>query len=350
MKYLIAQDWKNTSGNHAGMAHLCRLLNKHFPGEYTVIVKTIPFEINYGKNLIDNIPRSAVRQFYRKVVFPAQYKSLCRDMLKRLRPGDKVLLLEYCLPDVSQLELAQLVRRRHPEVRICALSHLTPSSFKYFDEGMPAEWAKYVDKLMTLGSSLSQYLIDCNVPKDKVYTGFHYVDSEYYHPLTQHNDAPDRITGIIMGNMQRDRLMVKQVCESTPDIDWIICKGRDKWWDNKPLAPNIRTMGYLDEDELRTLMDRADFSLNVMNDTVGSNVITTSMAMGLCMVCSDVGSIRDYCDESSALFCNNEASDFVRAVNRLHADRSLLRLLRKNAFAQSQRFSIDKVHDWFCNI
>ena len=41
--------------------------------------------------------------------------------------------------------------------------------------------------------------------------------------------------------------------------------------------------------------------LNVMKDTIGSNVICTSMATGLSMVVSDVGSIRDYCSETNAV-------------------------------------------------
>lgn len=41
-------------------------------------------------------------------------------------------------------------------------------------------------------------------------------------------------------------------------------------------------------------MKQSDVSLNVMNDTVGSNVITTSLAVGLAVVASNVGSISDY--------------------------------------------------------
>ena len=36
-------------------------------------------------------------------------------------------------------------------------------------------------------------------------------------------------------------------------------------------------------------MNDSDISLNVMKDTIGSNVICTSMATGLAMVVSDVG-------------------------------------------------------------
>ncbi|UVV76520.1 glycosyltransferase family 4 protein [Bacteroides fragilis] len=59
-------------------------------------------------------------------------------------------------------------------------------------------------------------------------------------------------------------------------------------------------------------MNKADVSLNIMKDTIGSNVIVTSMAMGLAMVVSDVGSIRDYVDESNGLFCLT-SKDFIIA-------------------------------------
>ena len=63
-------------------------------------------------------------------------------------------------------------------------------------------------------------------------------------------------------------------------------------------------------------MNEADISLNVMIDTIGSNVITTSLAMNLAMVVSDVGSIRDYCDDENALFCQSE-DDFVESLSYL---------------------------------
>ena len=42
MKYLIAQDWQNTHGNHAGMVHMCRLLCQNYPDKYTMLVKDCP--------------------------------------------------------------------------------------------------------------------------------------------------------------------------------------------------------------------------------------------------------------------------------------------------------------------
>ena len=34
MIYLISQVWANTDGNHAGMKHMCDLLNKTYPNRY----------------------------------------------------------------------------------------------------------------------------------------------------------------------------------------------------------------------------------------------------------------------------------------------------------------------------
>ena len=87
-------------------------------------------------------------------------------------------------------------------------------------------------------------------------------------------------------------------------------------------------------------MSRADISLNVLEDTVGSNVITTSMAMGLAIVVSDVGSIHDYCSERNALFCENNSKSFIEAINRLSKDEDILISMRKNAYRKSNDFRI----------
>ena len=74
-----------------------------------------------------------------------------------------------------------------------------------------------------------------------------------------------------------------------------------------------------EESELRQHMANANISLNVMEDTVGSNVIVTSLAMGLAMICSNVGSIKDYCDDSNTILCNNSnVEEFSQAIyNRI---------------------------------
>lgn len=54
MKYLIVQDWPSTHGNHAGMVHMCKLLQKKYPTEYEVIIKRNPKTFKYKSNKLYN--------------------------------------------------------------------------------------------------------------------------------------------------------------------------------------------------------------------------------------------------------------------------------------------------------
>lgn len=88
-------------------------------------------------------------------------------------------------------------------------------------------------------------------------------------------------------------------------------------------------------------MQDADISINVMEDTIGSNVIVTSLAMGLAMVCSDVGSIRDYCNDSNTIFCNT-SEDFTRAIEILQSDDTKISNMQMEAYKRGLELSINK--------
>ena len=184
MKYLIVQDWQSTHGNHAGMKHMCDLLVAKYHGEYEMYVKECPKLWKSPKTLVEKIRwhiyDKYVKRRYINKTYQKEYLELCKPMFSKLKDGDEVFLLEYMIPWASQYELACYIRKKNPNVRIYALSHLT---CKFFD-GMTAndpdmiqKWAKPVDKLLTLGSSLSSYFEKAGIPKDKISTGFHYVDS-----------------------------------------------------------------------------------------------------------------------------------------------------------------------------
>lgn len=109
-------------------------------------------------------------------------------------------------------------------------------------------------------------------------------------------------------------------------------------------------MGYLPEDELRNLMDISDVSLNIMEDTVGSNVITTSMAMGLAMIVTDVGSIHDYCDESNTIFCNNNVNSIVKAIQKITSSPKDMYNMKTSSIAKSKLLRIESINTWFKNL
>ena len=353
MKYLIVQDWQSTHGNHAGMKHMCDLLVAKYPDEYKMFVKECPRTWNSPHTFMEKICwrlyGKYAKEHYLMKTYPLEYLELCSPMFSNLKAGDEVFLLEYMLPWASQYELACYIRKEYPNVKIYALSHLT---CKYFGEMTAKEpdliqkWAKPVDKLLTLGSSLSSYFEKAGVSKEKISTGFHYVDSDYYQKQQpMKSNSPLKV--IMMGALQRDYGMLAEVVKQCPDVHWIICRGRKNVDDLFPKTPNVELKGFLEEDELRHQMDIADVSLNVMEDTVGSNVITTSMAMGLAMVVSDVGSIRDYCNDENALFCQNNVEQFVRSIKKLQNNLQLVLRMKKASLENSKRLQIDNINRWF---
>lgn len=364
MKYLIVQDWNNTHGNHAGMVHMCRLLVDKYPNEYEMFVK--PEEADFdkgerqmmeGRNWLSRLFVKAhmhffVKNAYYKYIIPMEYFALCKPMFRKLKDGDEVFLLEYLISSNSQLQLARYIHDNFPNVRVYALSHLTVSLFKEYKitEEDIQRWALPVNKMLTLGSSLSFYFEEANIKKDKISTGFHYVDSDYY-KKEKEIKLEDPITVIAMGNLQRDyNLLAQVVKQSNRDVHWIICHGNTSVGHSFDGLPNVELKGYLSEDELKSQMDRAEVSISIMKDTVGSNVITTSLAMGLAMVVSDVGSIRDYCSEDNAIFCENTVQSFAGAINALAADPQRVLDMRNSSVEASKRFSISNVNKWFSQL
>lgn len=356
MKYLIVQDWQSTHGNHAGMKHMCDLLVAKYHGEYEMYVKECPKLWKSPKTLVEKIRwhiyDKYVKRRYINKTYQKEYLELCKPMFSKLKDGDEVFLLEYMIPWASQYELACYIRKKNPNVRIYALSHLT---CKFFD-GMTAndpdmiqKWAKPVDKLLTLGSSLSSYFEKAGIPKDKISTGFHYVDSEYYHKMTEIEvHTPLRV--IMMGALQRDYGMLAEIVKRCPNVHWIICRGRKNVDGLFPKTTNVELMGFLEEDELRHQMDIADVSLNIMEDTVGSNVITTSMAMNLAIVVSDVGSIRDYLDEKKSVLVPNNINSISLAIQRLVQKPDCVLEMKKSMSQKSEKLSVENVNRWFSNL
>ena len=148
-----------------------------------------------------------------------------------------------------------------------------------------------------------------------------------------------------MGNMKRNYKLLSQIVESTPNAHFIICQGRHDLSKYFKQMNNVELMSYVPECDLKLLMDKADISLNVMDDTIGSNVIVTSMAMGLAMICSDVGSIRDYCGNDNAILCNNDnPKEFFEAIQLLIRNQDLLNKMKNASLSRAERLSIEKFH------
>lgn len=340
MNYLICQDWINTSNNHAGIKYLCNNIAERFPEKYKSIVIP-PFCNNFkmSKNPI-------IRRIQSKVCKYKHYKytMFLYDILKNeLHPHDKVIIMEYMDTSLSMLPFAKKLKKNMPQISLHVMAHLVPSKLDlYFPSNKDIKnWTEHVDMIYTLGHSLSNYFISRGVPPEKMFTTFHYVDYYYFNknPVRNH----ERPTVIAMGNQMRNIDLLQKIVSENPSVDFIICQGVNDMRGYFANKKNVNLIPFVEESELRNYMNQADISLNVMKDTIGSNVIVTSLAMGLAMICSDVGSIRDYCNESNTLFCHNEnISDFSKAITTLLNDRKMLADMQRKSYERATELTIER--------
>ena len=353
MRYLITQQWNNLKGNHAGYPHICHLLEKKYPNKYFTI--EIPDQGIYNtlfKNKYLKIIEIKCKSFVSAWRYKSVYKKYCYTPLSKLKAGDEVFLLEYNYPELSQVFLAKYLRHNYPFVRIYAMTHLTPITIqkKHNWRKRLMEWDSCVDKHLTLGSSLSAFLIESGINNNKVSTGFHAVDTDYYRLKKNIGDnlnSNKKFVVICLGFQQRNYELLFDIINRCKDVRWIVCHGRSNV--DKYILPseNVTLKGYVSEEELKLLLESADFSLNVMNDTIGSNVITMSMAMGLGLFVSDVGSIRDYCDSHNAVFCKNTVDDFVEAINTIAHSPEIIKNMRIASLEKVKDFTVEKTDLWF---
>jgi glycosyltransferase involved in cell wall biosynthesis len=253
--------------------------------------------------------------------------------------------MEYLHKERNQHIFARVMRFFFKDkIHIFAMVHLFPSKLQsWFSDSEFLIWCHPVDKIITLGSSLSAFLSTKGISEDKIITSFHYVDREFYRaeiiskPLS-------KLRIISMGNLYRDYETLKIITDNLPDAEFYICKGHDSIDHLFLQAKNVKLFGYIEENELKNLMSQSDVSLNVLFDTIGSNVITTSLSMGLAIVTSDVGSIRDYCDETNTIFCRNSV-DFVNAIKKLNQNREILNDFKNSSLKKSERLSIESFNN-----
>lgn len=342
MIHLICQDWLNTSGNHAGIKYLCEKLQSLYPDVYKVYCAPsfLPpiNERHKGKlgGLYDYYGAKFKHFVYKKKLF----KKVCGN----IKNGDVVMLMEYMEAMYPMLDFAEKIRTIKG-VQTYAMVHLVPQKLtkSYPDDVTLKKWVNAVDKIFTLGSSLTDYFVKRGVERSKIVTTFHYVDNYYFEKIDEH--ANSKVKVIAMGAQMRNNKLLSKICHENPNVDFTICQGLYDMSSYFEGCKNVRLVPYVSEAELKAFMKESDISLNSMEDTIGSNVVVTSLAMGLAMICSDVGSIRDYCDDANSIFCNNDNPDsFSNAINDLSQNRELLLKKRHHSQELAQLLTIEKYH------
>lgn len=337
MKYIICQDWANTSGNHAGMLYLGNKLQEMYPKEIkTFCIEDYRYYHRSSNNIINFLRMRKAHYLYQN-----RKKAIQNEMIKYLKSGDEVILMEYLELFYPMHDFAYWIKEKFPQVKLSVIVHLVPEKLdKSFSQKLFEFWMKPVDRIITFGRSLTEYLVNRGIERKRIHTSFHYVDDYYILNSIAEKPNNDRVKVLAMGNQMRNIELLKEVVEDNPETDFIICQGVMDMSKKFKDTQNVQLIPFVSEQVLREYMLTSDVSLNIMKDTIGSNVIVTSLGMGLGMICSDVGSIRDYCSESNTLFCKNNSTDFSNAIRKVSKNRSYLKAMKESAINNAIRFKI----------
>jgi glycosyltransferase involved in cell wall biosynthesis len=320
--YIIYYSWANTADNHAGMAYLVKKIQENSPDRIKKI--EIPHSINKWHVKLQRL------HFYALVLW----------LKLRLKTNDTVLFMEY-LGNSSGNQTGMAIKLRDLGVksRVAGLVHLSGNNLLelYGSEEYIKEGANAVDNILVFGSSLADFFNKLGYGQ-KVIKTFHYVDTDFYKPST--DPKPEKLQVIHIGSLKRNFEQLKEIVRACPEVDFHICQGHLNLTEYFQGQKNVKLYGYLPETELLKLMQTCHISLSILDDTVGSNVITTSMACGLVNVVSDVGSIRDYCNNSESVLCKKK-KDFIDTLNIFNKNRKLLSHLSSNSVTKSNYFKLD---------
>lgn len=329
--FIIFYTWPNTAGNHAGMAYLAKELKNSSPKKVKLV--EIPQNINSWPIKLQRL------HFYLLSVW-------LRITLTRM---DKLLFMEFLgNRSGNQTGIAIKLRKWGVKNWFVGLVHLSGSNLlelygntEYLKKGTHA-----VDNILVLGSSLARFFAELGYEK-KVITTFHYVDTSFYKPSS--NPKSEKIQVIHMGSIKRNFEKLKEIVIACPEIDFHICQGYNNLTEYFKDKKNVTLYGYLNEEDLLRLMQICHISLSILDDTIGSNVITTSMACGLVNIVSDVGSIKDYCDENEAILCKTP-SDFILSLKSLMNDPQKIIYKRNMSLLRSKDLSLNKSINFFINL
>lgn len=320
MIYILYYNYKHTADNHAGMTYLAKYLASK----------------NSQIKLVKHIRQERRAGYYVGVIYSWW---LILVLFFKLKKEDDIFFMEY-LNDVyaHQHVIARALRVLGKKNKFVGLLHLAGNHLLevFHNKETILKHLEPLDAAVVMGSSLKSFVEETSY-KGKIIQTFHYADTNFYKPGNAISPQPLEV--FFVGNIKRDFGQLKDIISQSNGVKFHICIGRSKNLFGLDHLANTTIYPFLTETELLSLMQKCHVNLSVLEDTVGSNAITGGLSAGMIQVVSDVGSIRDYCDDSNSFFCK-ETADFLNALTTLNSNPQLVSEMQRNARNKAEMLSL----------
>ncbi len=231
----------------------------------------------------------------------------------------------------------------HNNNRIVATFHLPPVGIK--KSWLIEKPLQQLSAVVCVGTSQMDYLGKI-VGYDKVFFAPLGLDLEYYTPPIDF-DSRDPDLCLMVGENYRDfpalRGVIELVTYLRPKTHFVLVL-RPESFELIGQHPNVTILSNVPEDDLRELYRKASLLVMPLKDATANNALLEAMGCGLQIVVKDVGSTRDYVNEScAALLPINDAKKMAECVVDLLDARRDLEKMSEAAVVQAGHFSWPKV-------
>lgn len=206
--------------------------------------------------------------------------------------------------------------------KVIATYHQPPSQMYRFVTSI--DHIKKLDSILVVGSSQIPYF-EKIFPLDKIFQTSLATDTSFFSP------KENRLRGktcLFVGQHLRDFHTLKGIIEYInkieKDIKFKIVTFKNNWsfFSN---TKNTELFTNLGEEEFREQYQESDIFLLPLLDCTGICAVVEAMASGLPIITNDIGSIRDYANDSCALFFKKgDSKSMAEAVLELISDEQRL--------------------------
>jgi len=232
----------------------------------------------------------------------------------------------------------RLLRSTSP--RLVATFHHPPRFFAEW--GVTGTYLRNLSGVVILGESQRSYF-EGFVPPSSIHFVPHGIDTEYFTPA-----SPVRPEGgfrcLTVGSWLRDHETLRATAhafQSSPGSDRVTFDivghpdGKKFYAD----CPNVTFSSNLSEPELLSLYHRADLAVIPLTDCVANNALLEAMSCRVPVVVTDIGSIRDYANDTCAAFVPpGDPAALHQAISALRAAPSRREQLAGEARRHIARF------------
>jgi glycosyltransferase involved in cell wall biosynthesis len=223
--------------------------------------------------------------------------------------------------------------------RVVATFHHIPSAIKQVEQ---IDWhLRQLAALICVGANQVDYFATFLDPKKLHFIPLG-IDVEYYRPAAS-SMGRDPDLCIIIGENHRDFLTLRGVIELVSYLrpqTKFVCVMHPKGIPQIGIHKNLEVRTGVPEEELLKLYQTASLMVMPLQDATANNAILESMACGLPMVVSDIGSVRDYVSsDSAALVPPFDALKMSERIIELLGDQSQRDDLSQKARLQALKFA-----------